>query len=97
MHDLYVIGYGAYFTDNTQHHAHGHAAPNEQDQTRVIYYNKVLLGKVFVMREINRELKSAPLDHHSVHGIHPELPGQDEFIVYRYGQALPYLKITYRV
>ena len=61
-----------------------------------MYYNKVLLGKIFVMREIDRELKSAPIGFHSVHGIHPGRPGDDEFIVYRYGQALPYLKITYR-
>lgn len=60
-----------------------------------MYYNKVLLGTPYVMPEINRELNSAPLGHHSVHGIHPEAPDHDEFIVYRYGQALPYLKITY--
>ena len=48
------------------------------------------------MRKVDRELQSAPIDFHSVHGTSPDKPGQDEYIVYRYGQALPYLKITYK-
>ena len=94
---MFVLGHGIYFTDHTHHHAHGHTAPNEKDQTRVMYYSKVLLGKIYDMHEVNKELLSAPIDYHSVHGIHPNNPIGDEYIVYRYGQALPYLKITYKV
>ena len=57
--------------------------PNEKDQTRILYYNKVLLGKMYEMRELDQELQSAPVDYHSVHGIHPGRPQDDEFIVYR--------------
>lgn len=91
-----MIGHGIYFADRPEHHPHVHTAPSERDQTRIMYYSKVLLGKIYVMKEINKDLQSAPIDYHSIHGIHPESPGQDEFIVYRYGQALPYLKITYK-
>ncbi|CAF3094125.1 unnamed protein product, partial [Rotaria sp. Silwood2] len=62
----------------------------------VIFYNKVLLGIESVKTEIDSTLSSAPLDHHSVHGAGGWTGFQyHEYIVYRYGQALPYLKITY--
>lgn len=48
------------------------------------------------MHEVKPDLKSAPVNYHSVHGTHPGRPNDDEYIVYRYGQALPYLKITYK-
>lgn len=62
-----------------------------------MYFNKVVLGKEHLLQATNPELLSAPPDYHSVHGQYPGSPDQDEYIVYRYGQALPYLKITYRV
>jgi len=58
----------------------------------VIFYNKVLLGIESVEDEEDKSLGAAPVDHHSVHGFRL---GYHEYIVYRYGQALPYLKITY--
>ncbi|CAF2245743.1 unnamed protein product [Rotaria magnacalcarata] len=89
-------GHGSYFADNPGAHVHAHTAANEKDQTRVMYYNKVVLGKIHKMQEVQPNLKSAPVNYHSVHGIHPGRPNDDEYIVYRYGQALPYLKITYK-
>jgi hypothetical protein len=62
-----------------------------------MYLNKVVLGNEHLLQAINSELQSAPPKYHSVHGQHPGSPNQDEYIVYRYGQALPYLKITYTV
>jgi hypothetical protein len=61
-----------------------------------MYYNKVALGKESVLQAINQELMSAPKGYHSTHGQVPGNPQSDEYIVYRYGQALPYLKITYK-
>lgn len=61
-----------------------------------MYYNKVTLGKEHIFHTMKQDLMSAPKDFHSVHGKLPESPNNDEYIVYRYGQAMPYLKITYR-
>ncbi|CAF1456975.1 unnamed protein product [Adineta steineri] len=90
-------GHGLYFADNPGAHVHWHTAQNEKDQTRVIFCNKVLLGKIYEMKEIKPDLTAAPVSYHSVHGTHPGRPNDDEYIVYRYGQALPYLKIIYKV
>jgi hypothetical protein len=91
-----LLGHGAYFADNPLV-SHGYTAPNPNDNTRIMYYNKVALGKESVLQAINQELMSAPKDHHSTHGKYPGNPLSDEYIVYRYGQAMPYLKITYTV
>lgn len=90
-------GHGLYFADNPGAHVHGHTAPHDQDQTRVMFYNKVILGRIYEMNKIDPNLKAAPVGFHSVHGTHAGRPDDDEYIIYRYGQALPYLKITYRV
>jgi hypothetical protein len=58
-----------------------------------MYYNKVLLGNPSILTAANNALVAAPKGFHSVIGKHSALT---EYIVYRYGQALPYLKITYR-
>ena len=58
-----------------------------------MFYNKVTLGNEHATQQQDSTLKSAPKDFHSVHGI---IAGADEYIVYRYGQGLPYLKITYK-
>ncbi len=52
-----------------------------------------MLGIPSVQDTDNTNLTSAPIDCHSVQGTGSEY---EEYIVYRYGQALPYLKITYR-
>ncbi len=87
-----LLGHGAYFADNPGL-SHKYVKPDPDDGTCIMYYNKVTLGKESILREINEELMSAPKDYHSIHGKLPDSP--DEYIVYRYGQALPYLKITY--
>ncbi len=62
----------------------------------MIFYNKVLLGIESEKTTTEETLTAAPPDCHSVHGIGGWQGFQyHEYIVYRYGQALPYLKITY--
>ncbi|CAF3511825.1 unnamed protein product, partial [Rotaria sp. Silwood2] len=84
--------HGAYFADDPKK-SHGYTDADPTDQTHAMYYNKVLLGIVSKQTATNQQLVSAPKDTHSVVG---ELRGFTEYIVYRYGQALPYLKITYK-
>ncbi|CAF1563548.1 unnamed protein product [Adineta ricciae] len=88
------FGHGAYFADNPSV-SHRYTESNPSDQTRIMYFNKVVLGKEFILTTTNSNLVSAPKDHHSVHAIFSGLPYSDEYIVYRYGQAMPYLKIIY--
>lgn len=57
-----------------------------------MFYNKVCLGIPHVITATDAKLVSAPVGHHSIIGKHNPLT---EYIVYRYGQALPYLKIVY--
>ncbi len=59
-----------------------------------MFYNKVLLGKESIQNTTNNTLVSAPKDYHSVRGTQFTYA---EYIIYRYGQALPYLKMTYKV
>ncbi|CAF1208037.1 unnamed protein product [Rotaria magnacalcarata] len=87
-------GHGAYFADNPSV-SHRYTEANTNDQTRIMYYNKVVLGNESILQEQNSELMSAPKGYHSTHGQFPGQPNDDEYIVYRYGQALPYLRITY--
>jgi hypothetical protein len=58
-----------------------------------MYYNKVLLGIESKQTAVDQKLVSAPLGFHSVVGT---LNGFTEYMVYRYGQALPYMKIIYK-
>jgi hypothetical protein len=58
-----------------------------------MFYNKVLLGKESIQNETDSKLAAAPKDHHSVRGTKFQYT---EYIIYRYGQALPYLKIIYK-
>jgi hypothetical protein len=58
-----------------------------------MFYNKVLLGKESIQNTVNRSLVSAPKDHHSVRETQFKYT---EYIMYRYGQDLPYLKIIYK-
>ncbi len=59
-----------------------------------MFYNKVFLGKESIHNAANNSLVSAPKDHHSVRGTQFTYT---EHIIYHYGQALPYLKIVYKV
>jgi hypothetical protein len=58
-----------------------------------MFYAKVLLGIQSIQNDEDKALTSAPIDYHSVQG---SAGIYEEYIVYRYGQALPYLKITYK-
>ncbi|CAF1174161.1 unnamed protein product [Adineta ricciae] len=87
-----LYGHGAYFADNPQK-SHGYTDANPNDGTRVMFYNKVLLGESKVLTATDKTLVSAPLGFHSIIGKHSTMT---EYIVYRYGQALPYLKIVYK-
>ncbi|CAF3296765.1 unnamed protein product [Rotaria sp. Silwood2] len=84
-------GHGAYFADDPRK-SHGYTNLNPQDQTHVMFYAKVLLGIQSVQNTDNASLNAAPIGYHSVQGTGGQY---EEYIVYRYGQALPYLKVTY--
>jgi len=86
------IGHGAYFADNPLK-SHDFTAPDPTNNTRVMYYNKVLIGKPHELTAANNDLMSAPKGFHSVIGRHSP---RTEYVVYRYGQALPFLKIIYK-
>lgn len=88
----FSAGHGAYFADNPQK-SHNYTAADAQNQ-HVMFYNKVVLGNPSILTAANNALVSAPQGFHSVIGRHSHL---HEYIIYRYGQALPYLKIIYRV
>ncbi|UJR32836.1 hypothetical protein I4U23_020298 [Adineta vaga] len=88
------FGHGAYFADNPSV-SHSYTEADPSNQTRIMYYNRVTLGKESVIQENNPELVSAPKGHHSIHATFAGHPYSDEYIVYRYGQAMPYLRITY--
>ncbi|CAF4351845.1 unnamed protein product [Rotaria sp. Silwood2] len=90
-HVRFYVGSGAYFSDDPRK-SNKYAQPDQNTKSRVIFYTKVVLGVESVQTQTNRSLHAAPLKHHSVHG---KAFQYDEYIVYRYGQALPYLKITY--
>jgi len=93
---IHLLGHGAYFADDPKK-SHDYTMPDPTDKTHVMFYNKVLLGKESVQTEVNKTLNAAPKDHHSVRGkVPPQLP-HTEYIIYRYGQALPYLKVVYKV
>ncbi|CAF3667793.1 unnamed protein product [Rotaria socialis] len=90
----FILGKGAYFSENPKLQ-HGRTFPDD-DNERVMFQVKVLLGNAQSLSRHKINLNSVPENYHSVHGIFPQLPDSDEFIIYRYGQALPHLKITYR-
>ncbi|CAF4941334.1 unnamed protein product, partial [Rotaria sp. Silwood1] len=84
-------GHGAYFADDPRK-SHKYTNPPASDGSHVMFYNKVLLGEESIYTEVDNSLVSAPKGYHSVRGTKFEYK---EYIVYRYGQARPYLKITY--
>ncbi|UJR34537.1 hypothetical protein I4U23_027314 [Adineta vaga] len=92
----YAVGMydrGSYFADNPlKSHGFTSSDPTKRN-TRVMFYSKVLIGKPYILKAANKDLMAAPKEFHSVIGQHSP---QTEYIVYRYGQALPYLKIIYQ-
>jgi hypothetical protein len=86
------LGHGAYFADNPLK-SHDFTAPDPTTKTRVMFYNKVALGNPHELTEADNSLVSAPKGFHSIIAKHSP---RTEYIIYRYGQALPYLKITYK-
>jgi hypothetical protein len=90
---VHVIGHGAYFADDVRK-SHEYTYADSKDGTRVIFYNKVLLGDQLVLSKADPKLVAAPVKYHSVKGTQFVFT---EYIIYRYGQALPYLKIIYKV
>lgn len=89
---MFHLGSGAYFATNPLK-SHAYAESDPTTKHRVIFYTKVLLGIESDQNSSDKSLSAAPIGHHSVHG---NMNGYDEYVVYRYGQALPYLKITYK-
>jgi hypothetical protein len=87
------LGAGAYFADDPRK-SHSYAVADGPNQTRVMFYNKVTLGKESIKGQLDNTLVAAPPGFHSVRGTQFQYA---EYIVYRFGQALPYLKITYKV
>lgn len=86
-----ILGRGAYFACDPRK-SHGYAPPNAE-HVRVMFFNKVLLGDESIQPKTDGDLVCAPKGYHSVRGT---AFNYTEYIVYRYGQALPYLKITYQ-
>jgi hypothetical protein len=92
LFDYHHLGHGAYFADNPLK-SHDYTAPDpNNNNARIMFYNKVLLGNPSILTAANNALVSAPKGFHSTIGKHSP---RTEYIIYRYGQALPYLKITY--
>ena len=87
------LGHGAYFADNPAK-SHAYTVVDPPHNSRIMFYAKVLLGKSSILTAPNNKLIAAPRNYHSVAGQHNPMT---EYIVYRYGQALPYLKIVYTV
>ncbi|CAF0873800.1 unnamed protein product [Adineta ricciae] len=85
-------GAGAYFADDPRK-SHNYTKPEGSDQTRVMFYNKVALGKESIEAKTKNDLAAAPKGCHSVRGTEFKYT---EYIVYRFGQALPYLRIIYK-
>ncbi|CAF3323895.1 unnamed protein product, partial [Rotaria sp. Silwood2] len=83
--------HGAYFA-NDPRKSHDYTNLNPQDQTRVMFSAKILLGIPSVQNTDNTSLNAAPVGYHSVQGTGGQY---EEYIVYRYGKALPYLEVTY--
>ena len=88
---IFRLGHGAYFADDP---LKSHGYTDKTSRTRVMYYNKVLLGESMVLNAPDSKLVCAPKNYHSIIGKHND---RTEYIVYRYGQALPCLKIVYTV
>ena len=86
-----LYGAGAYFADEAKK-SHDYTEPTAS--SRYIFWVKVLLGKEEIVTS-HQPKKTAPsVGYHSVRAEFPSRP--KEFIVYRYGQAKPFVLIQYK-
>ena len=93
LSNLFIIGNGAYFSDNPQT-SHEYTMPADDPGIRIIIYTKVILGREMAIYNVDNTLCFAPRDHHSIHGV---ISDASEYIIYRLTQVLPFAVITYRV
>jgi len=84
-------GPGAYFAD-TVLKSHGFTDTNST--TKEILVCKVLLGKQHTMTAADTSMRHPPKGHHSILGTAFKF---NEYIIYRYGQAIPVFRVTYSV
>jgi len=82
------FGIGAYFADDIRKSNTYAPASNGK---AYIFVCRVILGKQQVVSQTNANLFAPDKGYHSIKG----QTNYNEFIVYRYGQAIPYWKITY--
>ena len=59
------LGAGAYFADDPRK-SHGYAEPDGTNQSRVMFYSKVTLGKESVKAAADNTLVAAPVDFQPV-------------------------------
>jgi len=89
-----AFGAGSYFADDVAK-SNQYVTPSSAGEC-VIFWVKVLLGKIQYVSEANTELTSPGKGFHSVHAPAGTPYRFSEYIVYRYGQAMPYMMITYK-
>ena len=87
------FGHGAYFADDPRK-SNDYTGPSGTEC--VIFLCKVLLGKVEKLSTTKRDAVSPSQGFHSINGTNGSANAFQEYIVYRYGQAKPYWKITYK-
>ncbi|CAF3996940.1 unnamed protein product [Rotaria sordida] len=87
-----LYGRGAYFADNPAKSHDYTKLSNYSGTSRIIFYNKVVLGIPEILNTTDTTRMAAKVDHHSVQGTANPMT---EYIVYTNAQALPFLKITY--
>jgi hypothetical protein len=90
---IYYSGHRAYFADDPRK-SHQYTDADPTNCTRVMFYNKVLLGIESIQNTTDSKLVSTPKHFHSVRGTGFQYT---EYIIYRYGQALSYFKIIFRI
>ncbi len=77
----FILGNGAYFSDNPQiSHKYTQSTNDDDDATRIMFYTKVILGREMVLNNVNSAVLHSPSrDHHSVHSV---VSDASEYIVY---------------
>ena len=94
-----IFGKGAYFADDVTkcHHYNRRKNTNE----RVVFYSKVIMGKINDVglapsTSTHSKTTAPPPGYHSITGKYKQSYGAfNEYIVYRYGQAIPLARVYY--